>query len=77
MLADSLTELWPARLMTYQTAEAMDRGADVKVVHGQCSMAKLGQRVDALAFDGEVSHGARGSLVVGAKQQKNAAPESI
>ena len=27
--------------MTYQTAEAMDRGADVKVVHGQCSMAKL------------------------------------
>ena len=41
MLADSLTELWAARLMTYQTAEAMDRGDDVKVVHGQCSMAKL------------------------------------
>ncbi|MCZ6847158.1 MAG: acyl-CoA dehydrogenase, partial [Alphaproteobacteria bacterium] len=41
MLADSLTELWASRLMTYQTAEAMDRGADVKVVHGQCSMAKL------------------------------------
>lgn len=41
MLADSLTELWAARLMTYQTAEAMDRGDDVKVIHGQCSMAKL------------------------------------
>ncbi|MFP6743563.1 MAG: acyl-CoA dehydrogenase family protein, partial [Alphaproteobacteria bacterium] len=41
MLADSLTELWGARLMTYQTAEAMDRGNDVKVLHGQCSMAKL------------------------------------
>ncbi len=41
MLADSLTELWASRLMTYQTAEAMDRGADVKVVHAQCSMAKL------------------------------------
>jgi acyl-CoA dehydrogenase len=41
MLADSLTELWAARLMTYQAAEAMDRGNDVKVVHGQCAMAKL------------------------------------
>ncbi|MCH7942039.1 MAG: acyl-CoA dehydrogenase family protein [Proteobacteria bacterium] len=41
MLADSLTELWGARLMTYQTAEAMDRGEDVKAIHGQCAMAKL------------------------------------
>ena len=41
MLADSLTELWAARLMTYQTAEAMDRGEDAKILHGQCSMAKL------------------------------------
>ncbi len=41
MLADSLTELWAARLMTYQTAEAMDRGEEVKTVHGQCAMAKL------------------------------------
>ena len=41
MLADSLTELWAARLMTYRTAEAMDAGEDVKVIHGQCSMAKL------------------------------------
>ena len=41
MLADSLTELWAARLMTYQTAEAMDRGEDAKIIHGQCAMAKL------------------------------------
>jgi len=41
MLADSLTELWAARLMTYRTAEAIDQGEDVKVLHGQCSMAKL------------------------------------
>jgi acyl-CoA dehydrogenase len=41
MLADSLTELWAARLMTYRTAEAIDAGEDVKVLHAQCSMAKL------------------------------------
>lgn len=41
MLADSLTELWAARLMTYRVAEAHDEGADVKVLHAQCSMAKL------------------------------------
>ncbi|MEX0922828.1 MAG: acyl-CoA dehydrogenase family protein [Rhodovibrionaceae bacterium] len=41
MLADSLTELWAARLMTYETAEAHDRGEDVKVLHAKCSMAKL------------------------------------
>jgi alkylation response protein AidB-like acyl-CoA dehydrogenase len=41
MLADSLTELWAARLMTYRTAEAIDAGEDVKVIHAQASMAKL------------------------------------
>jgi acyl-CoA dehydrogenase len=41
MLADSLTELWAARLMTYRTAEAIDAGEDVKVLHAQCAMAKL------------------------------------
>jgi alkylation response protein AidB-like acyl-CoA dehydrogenase len=41
MLADSLTELWAARLMIYRVAEAIDAGEDVKVLHGQCSMAKL------------------------------------
>ncbi len=41
MLADSLTELWAARLMTYRLAENIDAGADVKIQHAQCSMAKL------------------------------------
>lgn len=41
MLADSATELWAARLMTYETAREMDAGADPKVIHAHCSMAKL------------------------------------
>jgi acyl-CoA dehydrogenase len=41
MLADSLTELYAARSMTYETARAIDAGADVKVQHAQCSMVKL------------------------------------
>jgi acyl-CoA dehydrogenase len=41
MLADSLTELWAARLMTYRTADSIDSGEDVKVSHAQSSMAKL------------------------------------
>ena len=41
MLADSLTELFAARALTYETARGIDGGADVKVAHAQCSMAKL------------------------------------
>jgi alkylation response protein AidB-like acyl-CoA dehydrogenase len=41
MLADSLTELWAARLMTRRTAAEIDAGADVKLQHAHCSMAKL------------------------------------
>jgi len=41
MLADSLTELFAARAMVYETARGIDAGADVKVQHAQCSMAKL------------------------------------
>jgi len=41
MLADSLTELFGARSMTYETARGVDGGADVKVQHAQCSMVKL------------------------------------
>ncbi|MFZ0015567.1 MAG: acyl-CoA dehydrogenase family protein [Acidimicrobiia bacterium] len=41
MLADSLTELWAARLMTYETARSIDAGADLKAQHARCSMAKL------------------------------------
>jgi len=40
-LADSIVELWGARLMTYRTAREMDEGADVKLLHAHCSMAKL------------------------------------
>ncbi len=41
MLADSLTELFAARALVYETARGIDAGADVKVQHTQCSMAKL------------------------------------
>lgn len=41
MLADSATELWAARLMTYEAATAHDRGEDVKRLHARCSMVKL------------------------------------
>jgi acyl-CoA dehydrogenase len=41
MLADSLTELFAARTMTYEVARALDEGVDVKVAHAQCAMAKL------------------------------------
>lgn len=44
MLADSLTELWAARLMTYAVAQAADEaqsGEDLKRVHAKASMAKL------------------------------------
>jgi len=41
MLADSLTELWAARLMTYRAAQAIDEGVDRKIQHAQCSMTKL------------------------------------
>ncbi|HVC24790.1 MAG TPA: acyl-CoA dehydrogenase family protein [Acidimicrobiales bacterium] len=41
MLADSVTELFAARCLTYETARATDAGADVKSQHARCSMAKL------------------------------------
>jgi acyl-CoA dehydrogenase len=41
MLADSLTELFAARSLIYETARNIDAGLDVKVQHAQCSMAKL------------------------------------
>lgn len=41
MLADSATELYASRLMTYDTARAVDRGVDLKVQHSRCSMTKL------------------------------------
>jgi alkylation response protein AidB-like acyl-CoA dehydrogenase len=44
MLADSMTELWAARLMTYavaQTADEAQTGEDLKQVHAKAAMAKL------------------------------------
>jgi acyl-CoA dehydrogenase len=40
-LADSLTELLAARLVTYHAAHAFDTEADRRVVHGKVAMAKL------------------------------------
>jgi acyl-CoA dehydrogenase len=40
-LADSLTELLAARLLTYHAAHAFDSLEDRKIVHGKVSMAKL------------------------------------
>jgi len=41
MLADSATELWASRLMTYEAAAASDRGENLKAMHNRCSMVKL------------------------------------
>jgi acyl-CoA dehydrogenase len=41
MLADSLTELFAARSLVYETARNIDAATDLKVQHTQCSMAKL------------------------------------
>jgi alkylation response protein AidB-like acyl-CoA dehydrogenase len=40
-LADSLTELAAARLLTYHAAHAFDTAADDRIVHGKVAMAKL------------------------------------
>ena len=41
MLADSVTELWAARLITYEAAQAHDNGEDLRSLHARCSVAKL------------------------------------
>ena len=41
MFADSVTELWATRLITYEAAHAHDRGDDMKSLHARCSIAKL------------------------------------
>lgn len=40
-LADCVTELWAAKLMVYEAAEAHDRNDDLKSLHARCSMVKL------------------------------------
>jgi alkylation response protein AidB-like acyl-CoA dehydrogenase len=41
MLADSVTDWWAARLITFEAAAAHDRGEDLKALHARCSIAKL------------------------------------
>lgn len=41
MLADSVTELYASRLMTFDAARAADRGDNLKLQHSRCSMVKL------------------------------------
>jgi acyl-CoA dehydrogenase len=41
MLADCVTDWWAARLITFEAAEAHDRGEDLKALHARCSVAKL------------------------------------
>ena len=41
MLADSVTELWAARLITYEAAQAHDRGEELRSLHARCAIAKL------------------------------------
>ena len=41
MLADSVTDLWASQLITFEAAEAHDRGEDLKALHARCSIAKL------------------------------------
>jgi len=41
MLADCATELWAARLMTFEAAAASDRGENLNSLHNRCSMVKL------------------------------------
>jgi alkylation response protein AidB-like acyl-CoA dehydrogenase len=41
MLADSLTELYAARCMVYDTARSIDAGLDRKLLHARSSMVKL------------------------------------
>jgi len=41
LLADSITELFAAKTMTYEVARNIDAGVDTRVQHAQCSMVKL------------------------------------
>src|SRR5690606_27505128 len=41
MLADCVTDLWASQLITFEAAEAHDRGEDLKSLHARCSIAKL------------------------------------
>jgi acyl-CoA dehydrogenase len=63
-LADSLTELHAARLLTYHAAHAFDSLADRKIVHGKVSMAKLfaSEMAGRVADRAVQIHGGRGYM---------------
>jgi alkylation response protein AidB-like acyl-CoA dehydrogenase len=61
MLADSVTELWAARLMTFEAADAHDRGEDLKALHARCSMVKAAICARMLRSASSVSSGWTGS----------------
>ena len=63
-LADSLTELHAARLLTYHAAHAFDTLADRKVVHGKVAMAKLfaSEMAGRVADRAVQIHGGRGYM---------------
>ncbi len=64
MLADSLTELFAARAMVYETARGVDAGEDRKVLHARCSMAKLyaSEMAGRVADRAVQIHGGRGYM---------------
>jgi len=63
-LADSLTELHAARLLTYHAAHAFDMLEDRKVVHGKVAMAKLfaSEMAGRVADRAVQIHGGRGYM---------------
>ncbi len=63
-LADSLTELHAARLLTYHAAHAFDTLGDRKIVHGKVSMAKLfaSEMAGRVADRAVQIHGGRGYM---------------
>ena len=63
-LADSLTELHAARLLTYHAAHAFDTLSDRKVVHGKVAMAKLfaSEMAGRVADRAVQIHGGRGYM---------------
>ena len=63
-LADSLTELHAARLLTYHAAHAFDTLEDRKIVHGKVAMAKLyaSEMAGRVADRAVQIHGGRGYM---------------
>ena len=63
-LADCVTELWAARLITFEAAAAHDRGESLKTLHTRCSVAKLyaSERANRVADRAVQIFGGRGYM---------------